>query len=286
MDSRLLDVLALSYLVCQNGSIILFMDLSELDKRYFVTHDTYNCPFCHRGSISYTVTNSFEFDWSNERAVHGYLVSCAGCQSTSLHLSNYRFYNIQQSGFWNFYDDDGDQTTIERIDKELDDLFFYHQPTSFFTVDSRVPLVIRNLMNEADGCLKLNYLVGGSGALRKAIYELIKDQQAIGDSYQNKIKSLKQKYLYIYGGYFDILANVQDMTSENLHEQDGSWEPWDSKDLRLFITTVKEVLYEIYVTPDQKAQAKDAVMKLKSRSSLKEATASKKASEESIEATD
>ena len=28
---------------------------------------------------------------------------------------------------------------------ELDEVFFYHQPTSFFTIDNRVPRVIREL---------------------------------------------------------------------------------------------------------------------------------------------
>jgi hypothetical protein len=158
---------------------------------------------------------------------------------------------------------------VEKMGKQLDEMFFYHQPTSFFTVDSRIPRIIRELMTEADGCLKLSYLVGGSGALRKTIYELLKKEKAEGDNYQDKIMWLKQKYPQVYEGYFDILANVKDMTSENLHEQDGSWEPWSNKDLRLFIGTVKEVLYELYVTPDQKAKARDAIMALKARSSLK-----------------
>lgn len=244
------------------------MDQSGLDKKYFLTKDTYNCPYCKRGSINFTIKRHFEFDWSNDNVVHGYLVTCAGCECTSLHLSYIQFFSLD-SGFMWLYDVNGNQTDMTKVEQELDDLFFYNQPTSFFTVDSKIPKIIRELITEAEGCLKFNYLVGSSGSLRKAIYELLKHQKALGSNYEDKIKWLKKKYPNIYPGYFDILANTQDMTSENLHEQEGDWKPWSAKDLRLLIATVKEVLYELFVTPAQQAKALDDVLKLKERSSFK-----------------
>jgi len=42
------------------------------------------------------------------------------------------------------------------------------------------------------------------------------------------------------------------MTSDKIHEQ--SWDKWDSKYLHLIIETLKTVLYDIYVLPNQKKQ--------------------------------
>ena len=50
--------------------------------------------------------------------------------------------------------------------------------------------------------------------------------------------------------YFDILAGIQGMTSDALHE--GGWDSFDAPTLTLLIETTKEILYEIYVLPDDK----------------------------------
>jgi hypothetical protein len=51
--------------------------------------------------------------------------------------------------------------------------------------------------------------------------------------------------------YFDALANIQGMTSEQLHE--GDWKPWKQGDFRFLVETVKEVRTEVYVRPKDKA---------------------------------
>ena len=40
------------------------------------------------------------------------------------------------------------------------------------------------------------------------------------------------------------------MTSEKVHEQ--SWDKWESEHLLLFLETLKAILHEIYVVPDEK----------------------------------
>lgn len=42
------------------------------------------------------------------------------------------------------------------------------------------------------------------------------------------------------------------MTSDKIHEQ--SWDKWDSQHLKLFIETLKSILYEIYVYPEENKQ--------------------------------
>jgi hypothetical protein len=135
---------------------------------------------------------------------------------------------------------------------DIDSTIFYSQPTSFFVVDSRIPIILRELITEAEGCLKMNYLTGASVCMRKAIYELLVLEKAEGQDYESKIKYLKKKYPNSDPGLFDIMAHIQDMTSNKIHEQ--SWDKWDSPNLKLIIETLKTVLYDIYVIPEIKKE--------------------------------
>ena len=114
----------------------------------------------------------------------------------------------------------------------------------------------------------MNFLVGASGSLRKAIYELLKNQGADGNQYEEKIKWLKDKFPNVYPEYFDALANIQDMTSENLHEKEGSWEPWQRNDFYYLLETVKAVLEEIYVKPEERKLMLGRITSLKSKATL------------------
>ena len=152
-------------------------------------------------------------------------------------------------------------STRFRQDVELDQAFFYSVPTSFFVVDSRIPRVIRELITEAEGCAKMNYLTGASACTRKAIYELLALQEAEGLNYDDKIKDLTSKQPAVDVELFEILGHVKDMTSDHVHEQ--SWITWDTKHLQLFLETFKAVLHEIYVVPDEKKNRADSVRVLR-----------------------
>lgn len=58
------------------------MDLSHLDKKYFIDVYVYNCPFCKRGNVHYKIVGSLEFDWTEKKKCYGYLVQCQskGCE--------------------------------------------------------------------------------------------------------------------------------------------------------------------------------------------------------------
>ena len=79
-------------------------------------------------------------------------------------------------------------TIKDGIDEEI----FYSVPTSFFVLDKRVPAVLRELFVESEGCLKSNFLTGASACARKIVYELSVNVKAEGDSYEDRIKSLKK----------------------------------------------------------------------------------------------
>jgi len=223
-------------------------DDSHLDQRYFIDDTIYNCPFCNRRHVSYKVTGRSKFDWSTERECWVWFVKCASCDYTSMHLT----YDDVQHKSW---------TPLHlRADTDLDAAFFYSVPTSFFVIDARIPKIIRELITEAEGSVKMNYLTGASACCRKAIYELTLIEKAEGSDYEGRIKFLKKKFPSVDPELFDILCHIKDMTSDKVHEQ--SWDKWDSKHLMLFLETLKAILHEIYVVPDEKKSRSSKVQGL------------------------
>ena len=221
------------------------LDHSHLDQKYFIDTDVYNCPFCNRRNVQYVVSTYNRFNWTVDKTCYFIIVRCLSCTNASLHLSyNPNLIHVSAPASnrvsYKFRDD------IEDIDSEV----FYSVPTSFFIVDTRVPRVIRELITEAEGCLKMNYLTGASACMRKAIYELLVKENAEGKSYEEKIRYLKAKFDNIDSVLFDILGHIQQMTSNKIHEQ--SWDKWDSPRIRLITETLKTILNEIYVVPDER----------------------------------
>lgn len=232
------------------------VDKSYLDKKYFIDPYVYNCPYCNRKNVRYAIYTTYSFDWSESKKCFVYFITCKDCENKSMHLS---FSDIRQS------------TAYFKEDIDIDAEVFYSVPTSFFVIDSRIPNIIRELITEAEGCVKMNFLTGASACTRKAIYELTVKEEAKGEDYEGKIKFLKQKYQNIDSDLFDILCHIKDMTSEKVHEQ--SWDKWGSKHLTLFIETLKTILHEIYVFPDEKKKRSshicDLLQKIKGKSKEK-----------------
>src|SRR5678810_583593 len=112
------------------------MDLSHLDSKYFLDGRRYNCPFCNRRSVAFSVTDQKRFHWSPDRTVFVYLVTCdeAACKKISMHLSDFYFEYTSAYGFTRRPTNLAD--TVEYNAENLDAYFFYHHPTSFFTIDN------------------------------------------------------------------------------------------------------------------------------------------------------
>jgi hypothetical protein len=146
-------------------------------------------------------------------------------------------------------------------DKNLDDQFFYSVPTSFFSIDSRVPGVLRELMTEAEGSLKSNYLTGASVCARKMIYELAIIEGAEGDNYDERIKSLKKVRPDVDEEYFDTLLTIQQVTSDKVHEE--SYDGWESKHIKLILSTLREIFENMYVIPEIKKEKRKSILELK-----------------------
>ena len=232
------------------------LDQSYLDSKYFIDPYVYNCPFCNRRNVSYGPTGYLEFDWSTEKRCHVYIAECFSCNRKSMHLSDDDLLgervHLGGGGYgWRFTEEVAD----------IDSHIFYSAPTSFFTVDKRIPKIIRELITEAEDSLKMNYLTGASAWVRKAIYELLVHEEIEGETYEDRIKSLKGKYPLINPELFDVLGHIQQMASDKVHEQ--SWDKWDSPNLKLITETLKIILHKIYVLPDEDKQQTNRIQQLR-----------------------
>ncbi len=143
----------------------------------------------------------------------------------------------------------------------LDDLFFFSVPTSFFVLDERIPRVLRELLTEAQGCQKSNFLTGASACARKLVYELGVLGGAKGENYEDRIKSLKEVHSNVDPMFFDTLLTIQQLTSTKVHE--NSYDGWEAKHLRVILAALSEALHEIYVVPALRADRRRAVLALK-----------------------
>jgi len=235
------------------------MDDSKLDSKYFIDSYKYNCPFCKRNHVSYSIVSYGQFNWSEKKLCFFYKIHCSSCELNSIHFS---YDDIMDKDYYNRSRD----RFIDNID--IDSKIFFSQPSSFFTIDSRIPTQIRDLISEAEKSRKANLLVGASACLRKAIYELlnyekviVRDDKTKRANYKKSIESLKNKFSQVTSDLFDNLGQIQELTSDQVHED--SWKAWSSPVLHFLIELTKATLNEIYVIPDDRKKSVNALSKLK-----------------------
>jgi len=133
-------------------------DDSHLDAQYFIDKDVYNCPFCNRRHVSYKIKWTQDFDWTDSKKCRAIFVQCESCEKQSMHLT---FADI--SVYYSAYQEHRFKT------EDIDVAIFYSVPSSFHVIDERIPKNIRELLTEAEGCLKSNFLTGASACARKLI---------------------------------------------------------------------------------------------------------------------
>lgn len=240
-------------------------DDSHLDSKYFIDGKIFNCPFCNRRHVSYSIHSPSTFNWTDEKLCWCYRAQCHSCGKVSMHLS---FEQIPTEHVFS-----GGTTAPRRFEVnesyDLDSKFFYSVPTSFFVLDERVPRILRELMTEAEGCLKSNFLTGASACARKLVYELAVLENADGENYDERLKSLKVRRPDVEPEYFDTLLTVQQVTSAKVHET--SYDGWQSRHLQAILRTLSEVLTAMYVLPKVRAERREAVLRLKQELSGKKA---------------
>ncbi len=121
----------------------------------------------------------------------------------------------------------------------------------FLTVDERVPEAIRQLLEEADGCLNMTFSVGGSACARRAIRKTFEVEGVDEEDFAASTHALAQKHQGVAPTLFQVI--------ELLGAGD---EPLHADALRALIATFKGILYELYVLGEERAESLAYLSKL------------------------
>jgi hypothetical protein len=116
---------------------------------------------------------------------------------------------------------------------------------AFLTIDNRAPGAVRELIIEADGCLKAGFLTGGTVCAQRAIQTLLQHEGAEGASYEARLHALSQKYPSVPQSLFALCIRLGESPSKE-HPA------LDVERLKVLVVALKIMLYEIYVLgPDR-----------------------------------
>jgi hypothetical protein len=116
----------------------------------------------------------------------------------------------------------------------------------FLTLDEQIPMPLRALLDEADGCLKMSFLTGG-GACAIRTLDLLLSEQGISDAERpEQIQQLGKKHPAVPESFLRVLSLVTNNPS-------GAW---DEARVTLATVILKAISYEIYVLgPERKERA-------------------------------
>jgi hypothetical protein len=119
---------------------------------------------------------------------------------------------------------------------------------NFLNVDSRVPGALRDLLAEADGCLKMGFLLGGTVCAQRAIQTILtlEDLNAANDD--ARLRALSEKYPGVPKVLFAVCARFREAPTNDQT-------PLDKDRLNLLMVTLKFMLYEIYVIARERTES-------------------------------
>lgn len=102
----------------------------------------------------------------------------------------------------------------------------------FLVVDRRVPDAIRQLLDEADGCLNMSFAVGGSACVRRAIHKAFEIEGVESDDFAASLTALGQKHPAVAPTLFQVMGVLG-----------AGDDPLRGDALKALIATFKGVLY-------------------------------------------
>ena len=243
------------------------MDLKE--EKYIIDKHKFNCPICQAKSANFEVFN-FEMIYETlDKKLCMLFLQCKCCNGISAYL--FKDFNLENSPALDqlfssylihnknnhFLNCNNKYTSILRYDADtkiynsINDNIIMTIPHSNITIHPKIPNILKDLLVEAETCLINNAIIGASACVRKAIYEFLKREKAQGTHYQEQISYVKtqhkNKNLDIY---FDIIIQIQGMTSYVLHENDCLFEKLNSNEIRIYIQILNNLFVKIYVEPE------------------------------------
>jgi len=114
----------------------------------------------------------------------------------------------------------------------------------FLVVDRKVPEPIRQLLEEADGCLNMSFTVGGTACVRRAIRKAFEIENVEDDDFSASLVALGQKHPSVAPTLFQVMDLLG--SGEDALQTDA---------LNALIATFKGVLYEIYVLGEERLES-------------------------------
>jgi len=121
------------------------------------------------------------------------------------------------------------------------------QSPAFLTIDHRAPASVRELILEADGCLKAGFLTGGTVCAQRAIALLMEHEGAQGATYEARLHALSQKFPSVPQSLFALCIRLGDSASKE-HPA------LDVERLKVLNVALKIMLYEIYVLGPERTE--------------------------------
>lgn len=116
----------------------------------------------------------------------------------------------------------------------------------FLTLDESVPRPLRALLDEADGCLRMSFLVGAGACAGRTLDLLLAEQGLTDGERGEQILQLGKKHPAVSESFLRGLSLV-------MNNPTGSW---DEARATLSIAILKAIAYEIYVLgPERKERA-------------------------------
>ena len=124
---------------------------------------------------------------------------------------------------------------------------------AFLAPAEAVPQSLRDLLEEADGCLQSRFLTGGTSCARRAIDVLFTAARAEGDTYEERVKSLRDKH-----AVSQMLTSILIQCGGS--EREGT--KLTANVLEVYLVTIKAVLHELYVLGPERIQRLQYVRRL------------------------
>ena len=273
---QLYNVNVFHYHVAMDASI------ENIESKYFIDETRYNCPFCHNRGIKYSVLGIAKFNEKIDKEMFAVFVECSFCHNVSMHLlknitmNNKLNFQLLSSGakeFRTYCKEDYNYLTSDyslniRVDSKNneytlcdDENIIMSIPTSFFTIDERIPRKLRDLISESEKCIRNNCLTGASACIRKAIYEFLIIERAEGNSYEEKMKSLKGNYKMVDDDHIDILVSLQGIMCDQVHEA-SIHDSFNSQEAKAYVELLKEIFNQVYVIPKELQKQKSQISQL------------------------
>lgn len=126
----------------------------------------------------------------------------------------------------------------------------HHNTTAqaFLNIDHRAPATIRELLIEAEGCLKAGFLTGGTVCAQRAVQALLHHEGADGASNESRLHALSQKYASVPQSLFALCSRLGESNGKD------QTTTLDRERLTVLMVALKIMLFEIYVLGPDRAE--------------------------------